>query len=89
MDGPSRIGERGAPGRPREAWRAWYLLLLVPFVALLWPPIYARETPEAWGIPFFYWYQFVAVPIAAALTVLVYVQTRPGRTAARDRRPDR
>jgi hypothetical protein len=52
-------------------------------------PIYARETPEVFGIPFFYWYQFVAVPVAAALTVLVYVQTRPGRSAARRRGPKR
>jgi uncharacterized protein DUF3311 len=76
----------GAPERPRETWRAWYLLLLIPFAALLWPPIYARETPEAFGFPFFYWYQLVAVPVAAALTVLVYVQTRAGRAAARERR---
>jgi|tagenome__1003787_1003787.scaffolds.fasta_scaffold20738188_2 hypothetical protein len=89
MRGRSPIGNGVGPDKHGDAWRAWYLLLLIPFAALLWPPIYARETPEVFGIPFFYWYQFVAVPVAAALTVLVYVQTRPGRSAAGRRGPKR
>ncbi len=36
----------------------WLLLLLLPYVGLLYPPIYARVAPELWGIPFFIWYQF-------------------------------
>ena len=56
--------------------RAWYLLLLLPFAGLLIPPLYAREAPDLWGIPFFYWYQFAWVPVAAGLTYLVYRRTR-------------
>ena len=67
--------------------RLWYLLLAVPFVALLWVPFYARESPELFGVPFFYWYQFAWVPITAVLTWVVYVATRP-TTAARSVPPD-
>jgi hypothetical protein len=56
--------------------RAWYALLLLPYLGLLIPPLYAREGPEVWGIPFFYWYQFAWVPVAAGLTFFVYRRTR-------------
>ena len=36
-----------------------YLLLIVPFIALLWVPFYNRIEPQLFGIPFFYWYQTV------------------------------
>lgn len=54
----------------------WYLLLLVPFIAILWVPSYAGPTPELAGIPFFYWYQFLWVLISAVLTAIVYFVTR-------------
>jgi uncharacterized protein DUF3311 len=56
--------------------RRWYLLLAVPFVALLYPPLYATEDPELFGFPFFYWYQFAWVPLTAGLTYFVYRKTR-------------
>ena len=59
--------------------RLWYVLLLVPFVALLWVPSYATKTPELFGFPFFYWYQFLWVPLAALITLVVYLATRPRR----------
>ena len=40
-----------ADDRPR--WP--YLLLIIPFVALLWVPFYNSIEPTLWGIPFFYW----------------------------------
>lgn len=59
----------------RVANRGWYALLLIPYVALLWPPLYARRTPELFGFPFFYWYQLLWVFLGAAVTGLVYVLT--------------
>ena len=56
--------------------RWWYLLLLVPLIGLLVTPIYARESPELFGFPFFYWYQFAWVPLSVAITWLVYTRTR-------------
>ena len=56
----------------RRRTRRWYLLLLVPFVALAFPPIYAHDGPELLGFPFFYWYQFAWVPLSAGITYVVY-----------------
>jgi uncharacterized membrane protein YhaH (DUF805 family) len=55
----------------------WYILLLVPFIGTLWVPFYASEDPKVWGIPYFYWYQFLWVIISAVLTVIVYYATKP------------
>ena len=51
-------------------------LLLVPFVGTLWVPFYNRFDPTLAGIPFFYWYQFVWIPIGAAITAYAYYATR-------------
>jgi hypothetical protein len=67
---------RKNPAAPRQRNRAWYLLLLLPYVFLLWPPLYAKSEPTLFGFPFFYWYQFLWVPIAAVLTGIVYFRTR-------------
>jgi hypothetical protein len=55
--------------------RWWQLLLVVPFIALLWVPFYNSIEPELWGIPFFYWYQFLWVILTSALIVLVHHRT--------------
>ena len=65
----SASGERGRG-------RAWYALLLAPFVGMLWVPFYNRIDPKAGSIPFFYWYQFVWIGISAVLTAVVYFATR-------------
>ena len=67
------------PGERSTGSRAWYLLLLLPFIGLLWPPLYARQTPRLAGFPFFYWYQFLWVLLGAGLTGLVYWATTPRR----------
>jgi hypothetical protein len=56
--------------------RWWYALLALPFLGLLYPPLYATRDPELAGIPFFYWYQFAWVVVAAGLTVIVYLKTK-------------
>ena len=60
----------------RRPSRAWYLLLLLPFVAMFWVPSYNRIEPEWGGIPFYYWYQLLWIPLSAALTLIVYFATR-------------
>lgn len=54
----------------------WYWLLILPFVGLLFPGLYARTSPELLGFPFFYWYQFAWVIASALITGFVYVRTR-------------
>jgi hypothetical protein len=48
------------------------VLLAIPVVALLWVSSYAKPTPVLWGFPFFYWYQFLWVFLAAICTSLAY-----------------
>jgi hypothetical protein len=52
--------------------RGWNWLLILPAIGLLFPALYARQTPELFGFPFFYWYQFAWVFLTAAITVVVY-----------------
>ncbi len=57
------------------------VLLLAPFVGLLWVSSYAKAAPELFGFPFFYWYQLLWVIISAICTAIAYVLVR-----GRDRR---
>jgi Protein of unknown function (DUF3311) len=59
----------------RSGWSWWYLLLLVQFIAVLWPPFYNVAEPAWMGIPFFYWYQMAIVIVGAVLTAVVYFAT--------------
>jgi hypothetical protein len=48
------------------------LLLILPYIAMLWVSSYNRTSPELFGFPFFYWYQLLWVIVAAALAGIVY-----------------
>jgi FtsH-binding integral membrane protein len=63
------------PSRSRPVW-PWYLLLLAPFIGMLWVPFYNSIEPRAGGFPFFYWYQFVGIGLGAVITGIVYFATR-------------
>jgi hypothetical protein len=58
------------------ARRKWLWLLLIPYLALLWSPLYSRVTPTLFGFPFFYWYQLAWIPLSALITGLVYRKSR-------------
>lgn len=47
--------------------------LIAPFVALLWMPWYARGQPALGSVPFFYWYQFLWVPVSVLLMTAAYL----------------
>jgi hypothetical protein len=64
-----------------DRWSWWYLLFLVQFVAVLWPPFYNKAEPSWIGIPFFYWYQLLWVLIGAVFTASVYFATAHRRGA--------
>lgn len=49
-----------------------YLLLLLPFLGLLWTPLYDRYTPVLFGFPFFYWYQLAWVPVTSIFIWIVW-----------------
>ena len=52
------------------------LLLLVPYLALIWVPFYDRALPDIAGIPFFYWYQLLWIPLGALILLPVYLVER-------------
>ncbi len=55
--------------------------LSAPLVALLWVPWYARKGPVLLGLPFFYWYQFLWVPLSVLCMLIAYLlMYRRGRT---------
>ena len=54
----------------------WKLLLVLPFLGLCFPQVYARATPTLFGFPFFYWYQFLWVVLASGIMGLVYRKLR-------------
>lgn len=61
-------------GQARAQGRRWALLLfLLPLAAVLYPPLYDRRSPTLGGIPFFVWYQLVAVVFGGVVTGLVYL----------------
>ena len=68
------LGMANSRNRKRNA--GWNWLLLLPAMGLLFPALYARETPTLFGFPFFYWYQFAWVFLTAAITGLVYFLVR-------------
>ncbi|WP_229375895.1 DUF3311 domain-containing protein [Streptomyces spirodelae] len=59
------------------------LCLVAPFVAMLWVGSYAKTDPALMGIPFFYWYQMLWVPISAVLTMIAYQLWRRDQRARR------
>jgi len=57
------------------SWK-WFVLLLLPYIGLLWLPFYAKAEPRLLGFPFFYWYQFAWVLLTMFLIDFVYRRTR-------------
>ena len=61
-----------ANGRRRGGVRLVHLLLAVPFAAMIAIGFYNRTEPAFAGIPFFYWYQLLWIPLGALLLLPVY-----------------
>jgi peptidoglycan/LPS O-acetylase OafA/YrhL len=49
------------------------VLLLIPLVALLAIPLYNSINPTLGGVPFFYWYQLLWMPLGALLYYIASV----------------
>ena len=60
------------------------LVLLAPAVVLpLLVGVYDRTDPELFGFPFYYWFQFALIPVAAILTTIAYRLTQGEHPPAR------
>lgn len=78
--GGSTGGSRdGVPPTDRRKMALAAVLLLIPVIALMWVPLYARDEPRLFGFPFFFWYQFVWVFLCSALTWTAYRLTLSAR----------
>jgi hypothetical protein len=72
-----------SPDHKQNQW--WLALLVTPFIGVLWVPFFNRIEPVLWGIPFFFWYQFLWVVISAIVTALVYFNVTPAAHSIRHR----
>lgn len=68
--------QEGPTPEAKSGRRWWYLVLILPFIATLFPGLYNSESPAMGGLPYFYWYQLLWVVIAGFLTILVYFVTQ-------------
>ncbi|MEN3356418.1 MAG: hypothetical protein V7637_400 [Mycobacteriales bacterium] len=69
-----------APSRgQRRTASGWNWLLVVPLIGTLIPAFYNKANPKLFGIPFFYWYQMLWIPVTVALTLVVFRAARGGR----------
>ncbi len=57
-------------------WTVVTVLLIPAIVLPLLVGIYSRTDPELWGFPFFFWFQFLLIPVAAILTTCAYLLTK-------------
>lgn len=59
--------------QPQKRGRRWLLvLLIIPFIAMLYTPFYNHADPTFIGIPFLYWYSMLWIILTAILTAAVY-----------------
>ena len=57
------------------------LLLLIPSLVNFLTPLYDVATPTALGLPFFYWFQIVMLPISAVFYLVFSYLQRDSREA--------
>jgi hypothetical protein len=61
------------PRRRGESMK--YLLLLAPCVLALLTPLYNALDPAIFGVPLFYWFQLLLIPVSA---LAIYAADRIG-----------
>ena len=74
MDYPLQdmVIEPAAKTKSKLRRNLWAIPLILPYLGLCFPWVYARALPVLWGFPFFYWYQFAWVIATSVLLGLVY-----------------
>ncbi|MGC9238989.1 MAG: DUF3311 domain-containing protein [Acidithiobacillus sp.] len=83
LHGPAdTMTESTHPHHPKRLRWPDILLLAIPCVAVLIVPFYNRVEPRLWGIPFFYWWQLMWVPLCSVFLGLVYLRLRRRRAGS-------
>jgi hypothetical protein len=73
----------GTAPSTRPTWTVVGLLLAAGVIVPLLVWMYDTETPTLGGFPFFYWFQFLLIPIVSGLTFLAFKLAE--NATARDR----
>ena len=61
-----------ASRRTNGAWTVVGVLLGIGILLPLLVFLYDQEDPTLWGFPFYYWFQFLLIPIVSILTVIAF-----------------
>ena len=69
-DGSDRLVER--PPLPTASKVVLGVLLGACIVVPLLVPLYAQETPDLGGMPFYFWFQFALIPVVSVLTFICF-----------------
>ncbi|HUZ48527.1 MAG TPA: DUF3311 domain-containing protein [Candidatus Dormibacteraeota bacterium] len=56
--------------------KLWYGLLVIPFIATLFPGLYNRLEPHIFGMPFFYAYQLIWTVFCGVILAIFIFATR-------------
>jgi hypothetical protein len=60
---------------PSLCWSNWNLLLLVPLL-VLFTPLFGSDKPRLFGFPYFYWSQFLFIPLDVVSVAVMYFTTK-------------
>jgi hypothetical protein len=71
VDPLDHLAELEANDARRPRWPL--LLLLLPVATIVYPPLYNHDHPTLGGMPFFVWYQLLAVAFGGVVTGVVYL----------------
>ena len=73
------VRDPAASNRPRERpplpTATKFLLGVLLGVGIIVPlivPLYARESPDLGGMPFYFWFQFALIPVVSVLTFICF-----------------
>ncbi|MDE2253788.1 MAG: DUF3311 domain-containing protein [Betaproteobacteria bacterium] len=65
------------PSPVRKLGLLQVILLAIPCIAVLAVPFYNTLEPSLFGIPFFYWWQLIWVPVSGVFIAVVYKMVVP------------
>lgn len=68
----SSLGDGAVTPKARKLRLAQVILLAIPCVAVLIAPFYDRSAPALFGVPFFYWWQLIWVPLSGLCIGIAY-----------------
>jgi hypothetical protein len=83
------VRDRRQPGRSSGTGTIWIVVGVLLAVGIIVPILvgtYDSETPELGGVPFFYWYQFLLIPVVSILTYIAFKLAETGTERDREAR---